>query len=147
MGKEYPNTLQNKSLLKQLNRDKFHTVAFETTVCSLWKDTKHVSFLLNAHSSHIDSTVFRKLRRGENVILLCPPHAVYFNKNMKAFHGHDQLVCNYAIDRNSRRWWARMFVNFFDAITLNAYIIYQGNFKISLSHLNMTNLCPESCTS
>ena len=26
-----------------MNGDKFHTVAFETTVCSLWKDTKHVS--------------------------------------------------------------------------------------------------------
>ena len=146
MGKEYPNALQNKSLLKQVNRDKFHTVAFETTVCSLWKDTKHVSFLLNAHSSRIIGMVFRKLRRGENVILTCLPYAVNFNKNMGAFHRQDQLVSDYAIDRNSRRWWARRFVHFFDAITLNAYTLFTRKISklwawlhrnIPLSPLNM----------
>ena len=30
----------------------------------------------------------------------------------------------------SRRWWVRMFVNFLDAIMVNAYIIYKENFKI-----------------
>ena len=43
--KECPKALQNKNLLKQMNRGDFHTVACETTVCTVWKDTKHVSFL------------------------------------------------------------------------------------------------------
>ncbi|KAK2559047.1 hypothetical protein P5673_018685 [Acropora cervicornis] len=113
---------------------------------SLWKDTKHVSFLLNAHSSRIIGMVFRKLRRGENVILTCLPYAVNFNKNMGAFHRQDQLVSDYAIDRNSRRWWARRFVHFFDAITLNAYTLFTRKISklwawlhrnIPLSPLNM----------
>ena len=35
-SKEYPKVLQNKNLLKQMNRDDFHTVACETTVCTVW---------------------------------------------------------------------------------------------------------------
>ena len=53
-----------------------------------------------------------------------------YNKNMGAVDRHDQLVRNYAIDRKSRRWWVRMFVNFLDAIMVNAYIIYKENFRI-----------------
>ena len=34
----------------------------------------------------------RKLRRGENAILPCPPCAVDYNKNMSAVDRHDQLV-------------------------------------------------------
>ena len=71
--KEYPKALQNKNLLKQMNRGDFHTVACETTVCTVWKDTKHVSFLSNVHSSHGNCTISRKLRRGENAILPCHP--------------------------------------------------------------------------
>ena len=43
---------------------------------------------------------------------------------MRAVDKHDQLVRNYAIDRKSRTWWVRMFVNFLDAIMVNAYIIH-----------------------
>ena len=153
--KEYPKALQNKNLLKQMNRDDFHTVACKTTVCTVWKDTKHVSFLSNVHSSHGNCTISRKLRRGENAILPCPPCAVAYNKNMGAVDRHDQLVRNYTIDRKLRRWWVRMFVNFLDAIMVNAYIIYKENFKIMnmpapenpQSQLNMTNLCLESSKS
>ena len=128
--KGYPEVLQNKNLLKQMNLGDFHTVACETTVCSVWKDTKHVSFLSNVHFSHGNSKISRKLRRGENAILPCPPCAVAYNKNMGAVDRHDQLVHNYTIDRKLRRWWVRMFVNFLDAIMVNAYIIYKENFKI-----------------
>ena len=67
--KKYPMALQNKNQLKQMNRGEFHTLASETTVYTVWKDTKHVSFLSNVHSSHGNSTISQKLRRGENVIL------------------------------------------------------------------------------
>ena len=128
--KQYPKALQNKNLLKQMNRGDFHTAASETTVCTVWRDTKHVSFLSNVHSSHGNCTISRKLRKGGQVNLPCPPCAVDYNKNMGAVDRHDQLVRNYAIDRKSRRWWGRMFVNFLDAIMVNAYIIYKENFKI-----------------
>lgn len=62
--------------------------------------------------------------------LPCPPHAVDYNKDMGAVDCHDQMVRNYAIDRKSRRWWVRMFVNFLDAIMVNAYIVYKENFLI-----------------
>ena len=71
--KESPKALQNKNLLKQMNRGDFHTVACKTTVCTVWEDTKHVSFLSNVHSSHGNCTISRKLRRGENAILPCHP--------------------------------------------------------------------------
>ncbi|PFX31328.1 Tyrosine-protein kinase isoform SRK4 [Stylophora pistillata] len=128
--KNYPKALQGKNLLKQMKRGEFHTVASETTVCTVWKDTKHVSFLSNVHSSHGNCTITRKLRRGEQVNLPCPPCAVDYNKNMGAVDRHDQMVRNYAIDRKSRRWWVRMFVNFLDAIMVNAYIVYKENFRI-----------------
>ena len=113
--------------------------------------TQHVSFLSNVHSSHGKCTISRKLRTGENAILPCPLCAVDYNKNMGAVDRHD----HYAIDHKSRRWWVRMFVNFLDAIMVNAYIIYNENFKIMnmpawenlQSHLNMTNLCLESSKS
>ena len=64
------------------------------------------------------------------VNLPCPPCAVDYNKNMGAVHRHDQMVCNYAIVCKSKRWWVRMFVNVLDAIMVNAYIMYKGNFQI-----------------
>ena len=48
---------------------------------------------------------------------------------MGAVDRHDQMVRNYAIDRKSRKWWVRMFVNFLDAIMVNAYIVYKENFQ------------------
>lgn len=60
----------------------------------------------------------------------CPPCAVDYNKNTGAVDRHDQMVRNYAIDRKSRRWWVRMFVNFLDAIMVNAYTVYKENFRI-----------------
>jgi hypothetical protein len=36
----------------------------------------------------------------------------------------------YNIDRKSRRWLVRLFVNFLDAKMVNAYIFYKQNFKI-----------------
>ena len=88
--KEYPKALQDKNLLKQMNQVEFHTVASDTTGCIVWEDTKHVSFLSNVHSSHGNSTISRKMRRGENVILPCLPCAVDYNKNMGAVDKHDQ---------------------------------------------------------
>ena len=85
--KEYPKALQNKNLLKQMNRGDFHTVACETTVCTVWKDTKHVSFLSNVHSSHGNCTISRKLRRGENEILPCPPCAVDYRPVTRILYG------------------------------------------------------------
>lgn len=49
---------------------------------------------------------------------------------MGADDRHDQMVRNYAIDRKSRRWWVRMFVNFLDAVMVNAYIVYKEHFRI-----------------
>ena len=116
--------------IKQIYSGEFHTVASGTTVCTVWKDTAHVFFLSNVHSSHGNSTISRKLRRGKNVILPCPPCAVDYNKNMGAVDRHDQLVNNYAIDRKWRRWWVRIFLSVLDAIMVNAYIIYKEYFKI-----------------
>ena len=86
--KEYPKALQNKNLLKQMNRGDFHTVACKTTVCTVWKDRKHVSFLSNVHYSHGNCTISRKLRRGENAILPRPPCTVDYNKNMGTVDRH-----------------------------------------------------------
>lgn len=79
-----------------MNRGEFHSVVPQTTVCTLWKDTKHVAFLLNVHSSHTDRTLF--------YFLPSPPYAVNFKKNMDAFDRQEQLVRNYAIDRKPMRW-------------------------------------------
>ena len=64
------------------------------------------------------------------VNLPCPPCAVDYKKNMGAVNHHDQIVCNYAIDCKSKRWWVRMFVNVLDAIMVNADIVYRENFQI-----------------
>lgn len=100
--KEYPKALQDKSLLKQTKRVIFN-LATERIVCAVWKDTKHVSFLSNVHSSHGNSTISRKLRRGEQVNLPYPPCAIDYHKNMGAFDPHEQIVRNYAIDHKYRR--------------------------------------------
>lgn len=52
---------------------------------------------------------------------------------MDAFDRQEQLVRNYAIDRKPMRWWVRMFVNFLDAISMNAYIIYKEIFKMNMA--------------
>ena len=107
---------------------------------TVWKDK--TCFLSNVHSSHGNCTITRKLRRGEQVNLPCPPCAVDYNKNMGAANRHNQMVRNYAIDCTSRRWWAGMFVNFLDAIMGNAYIVYKENFQTCHLHRFPQSQCP-----
>ena len=128
--KGYPEALKDARLIKGMKRGDYHSVASGDIVCSLWKDTKYVTFASNVHSSKGNTKIKRKLNKGETVDLPCPPSAISYNANMGAVDRHDQMVRSYAIDRKSRRWWVRLFVSFLDAIVVNAYIIYKENFKI-----------------
>lgn len=128
--KGYPETLKDSKLQKEMKRGDYHCVSSGDIVCCVWKDTKHVTFASNVHPSKGNTKLKRKLKKGESIDLPCPPMAVTYNANMGAVDRHDQMVRSYAIDRKSRRWWVRLFVNFLDAIMVNAYIIYKENFKI-----------------
>ena len=52
--KRYPSALQDRNFLKQMKCGEFSTVASETTVYTVLKDTKHVPFLSNVHSKSLE---------------------------------------------------------------------------------------------
>lgn len=125
--KGFPDQLKN---FRNLPRGEMHTCSEGTLTCTVWQDTKLVSFVSNAHSSHGNDTIQRRKKSGEIVNIQTPPCVKDYNYNMGAIDSHDQLQVYYAIDRKSRRWWMRIFLSMLDAVMVNAYILYSMSFNL-----------------
>ena len=55
--KDYPLTLKDKALLKNLKRGDYHSASSDEITVNVWKDTKEVSFIPNVHSMGGHDTV------------------------------------------------------------------------------------------
>ncbi|XP_070175355.1 piggyBac transposable element-derived protein 4-like [Littorina saxatilis] len=152
---EYPQCLKDTVLLRNLQTGEFHTAAVGRHIMSVWKDTKVVSFITNVlsfflylvfnvvfnhegyiatitnvHPAKNNSTVTRKRKQDGTQTLRTSPSCVKdYNANMGAIDRSDQMRQPYGIDRESKRWWIRIFLFMLDIAMVNSHVIYTQWFK------------------
>ena len=90
-----------------------------------FRDRKLVSFVSNAFPECMDGMVARippegGCFRNQSV----PPLLPAYNKYMGAVDTLSQIRKTYGYDRKSRRYWLRLFYQFFDYAVNNAHILY-----------------------
>lgn len=88
-----------------------------------WKDNKCVHLMSTYHDASSNDTVKRKQKDGTVTNIPCPTILKDYNINMNFVDNFDRLKGDYALDRKSKKWYARIFFHFIDASLTNAFII------------------------
>lgn len=111
---------------KELKRGEFDWYTCNLKLFALkWKDKRCVHLLSNYHTPEDCTEVNRRDKNGTVVQVPCPRAVTDYNSNMNAVDKFDQLLASYKIDRQSNKWWHRIFFYFLDACVINAYCIYK----------------------
>ena len=110
-------------------------------VYAVWKDTKCVSVMSNEHPGHSESKVTRNVKDkdGVNQKKEVPiPAIVYcYNRFMNSVDRSDQLIKNYNILRQTKKYWKTLFLHYIDTAIVNAYILYKElhpSARLRMSH-------------
>ena len=93
----------------------------------LFSDRGLVSFVSNVFPPHMKDKVARIQRGGVLRYQSVPPVLPAYNKYMGGVDRLNQVRRSYGFDRKSRRYWLRLFFQFFDYATDNAHILYKHN--------------------
>ena len=97
-------------------------------VYSVRKDTKCVTVLTSEHPGHSQGTVTGNWKEdGQRKKKDVPiPLPVYnYNKYMGGVDRSDQLLKNYQILRQTKKYWKTLLFHFLDLATVNAYILFK----------------------
>lgn len=131
-----------------------HTV--DNNVYYVFNDRKMVSFVSNVFPEAMPGKVLRVPAEGRLLkFQSVPPLLPAYNKFMGAVDRLSQVRKTYGYDRKSRRYWLRLFYQFFDYAVNNAYLIYVHNCRrcsvsaveLMLFRLDLANLMVNrSCT-
>ncbi|XP_054086994.1 piggyBac transposable element-derived protein 4-like [Zeugodacus cucurbitae] len=73
-----------------------------------WQDSREVIVMSNCHSPTM-SAVFRKQKDGSRVVTNCPKALAFYNENMGGVDISDQKVKTYEQNRQSSKWWRKVF--------------------------------------
>lgn len=111
---------------KELKRGEYEWFSSNSGLLTLkWKDKRCVHLLSNHHSPEDTTEVKRKDKSGDVVAVPCPTALTDYNANMNNVDKFDQLLASYKIDRQSNKWWHRIFFYFLDASVVNAFCLYK----------------------
>ena len=95
----------------------------------VFQDRSEVSFVTNVFPECMDSKVTRLQPGGVLRNQSVPPLLPAYNKFMGGVDRTDQLRKTYGFDRKSKRFWLRLFFQFFDYAINNAYVLYKHSCK------------------
>ncbi len=76
----------------------------ENLYFTVWRDKKLVTFLSNVHPPTGETTVWRRQKDGNRILVPCPPVANDYNDKMGGVDANDHLCQSYSVDRRSRRY-------------------------------------------
>lgn len=111
---------------RELKRGEFDWYTSDSKLFALkWKDKRSVHLLSNYHTPEDCTEVKRREKNGTVVEVPCPMALTDYNSNMNGVDKFDQLLSSYKIDRQSNKWWHRIFFYFLDACVINAYCMYK----------------------
>jgi len=112
---------------KEMDRGDFAWRNHSTSNLSFvkWKDNRTVTFLSNFENPETSETVDRKNKDGTISQINCPSIVKNYNKNMGFVDKLDHLKKLYEVDRQSQKWWHRIFFYFLDVALVNSYICFR----------------------
>lgn len=111
---------------KELRRGDFDWYTSNKNILALkWKDKRAVHLLSTYHNPEDCTEVNRRNKDGSVITIQCPMALREYNSNMNGVDKFDQLLSNYKINRQSNKWWHRIFFYFLDASVVNAYCLYK----------------------
>ena len=93
----------------------------------VFQDRKEVCFVTNVLPEHMDSQVARLQPEGVLHKQSVPPLLPAYNKFMGGVDRTAHIRKTYGFDRKSKRFWLRIFFQFFDYAIDNAYLLYKHN--------------------
>ena len=96
----------------------------------VFQNRSKVCFVTNVFPEHMDSQVARVQPEGVLRNQSVPPLLPAYNMFMGGVDRTDQLRKAYRFDRKSKRFWLRLFFQFFNYAINNAYILYKHSCKI-----------------
>lgn len=91
----------------------------------VFQDRREVCFVTNVFPEHMDTGVARIQPGGVLRVQSVPPLLPAYNKYMGGVDRTDQIRKSYGFDRKSKRYWLRLFFQFFDYAINNAHILYK----------------------
>ena len=91
----------------------------------VFHDRREVCFVTNIFPERMDTPVARLQPEGVLRYQSVPPLLPAYNKFMGGVDRTDQLRKTYGFDRKSKRYWLRLFFQFFDYAVNNAYLLYK----------------------
>ena len=134
-------SLKKQMAKKSVSRGEGAHVRDGVCAYAVWKDTKCVSVVSNEHPGHSESKVTRNVKDKDeaNQKKEVPiPAIVYcYNHFMDGVDWSDQLIKNYNILRQTRKYWKTLFLHYVDIAIVNAYILYKElhpNARLHMSH-------------
>lgn len=93
-------------------------------------------FLFNFRDSCELEIVNRRLKNGLLLPVSCPTLVGHYNKYIGYVDKADMIKSTYQINRESRKWWHRIFWHLVD--TVNAYVSYvENNNNLRLKHFKL----------
>ena len=96
----------------------------------VFQDRKQVCFVTNVFPEHMDSQVTRLQPEGVLRKQSVPPLLPAYNKFMGGVDRTGHIRKTYGFDRKSKRFWLRIFFQFFDYTIDNAYLLYKHNCRM-----------------
>ncbi len=101
----------------------------DVCVYAVWRDTKCVVVLSNEHAGHSETKVTRNIKdkRGATTKQDVPIPATVFsyNRYMGGVDRSDQLIKNYNVLRQTKKYWKTLFLHYIDIAVVNSYILYK----------------------
>lgn len=91
-----------------------------------WKDAKDVHLISSVHDPRMRTSVSRKQKDGTAQNIPCPMAVKDYNKHMGYVDRMDHLKTLYEIDRQSNKWWHRIFFYFLDIAVVNSYVMFKS---------------------
>ena len=135
------SSLKKQLARKSVSRGEGAYVRDGVCVYAVWKDTKCVTVMSNEHPGHSESTVTRNVKDkdGVNQKKEVPiPAIVYsYNRYMNGADQSDQLIKNYNILHQTKKYWKTLLLHDSDIAIVNSYILYKElhpNAKLRMSH-------------
>ena len=137
-------SLKKQMAKKSIKRGEGAYVRDGVCVYAVWKDTKCASVMSchvmsNEHPGHSETNVTRNVKdKGVTEKEVPIPAIVYsYNRFMNGVDRSNQLIKNYNILRQTRKYWKTLFLHYVDIAIVNAYILYKEmhpNARLRISH-------------
>ena len=134
-----PSFAEKSPRAKSLPKGQWISATKSHSAAVLWHDSKPTTFLSNAHSPHVLSTVQRRQKgQAGRTDFEVPVMIDFYNRYKGGVDIEDLLRSNFSCHRPSNKWWMPLYYFKIDSCRSQAYLKYNKRMK-QLNRLPMSH--------